>query len=471
MQTLTVHVDFLLRRSSLFAAIPFLFFCCPSLFAQTVSASSQTAKATASVVAPQPLAVEDASFGLADGLIRELRNGGYVLYVRHGALLPTSVDKQGAGEWWKDCQNTRRIGPEVQAQMRVLAEAFSRQKIAIYEILTSEFCRAYDTAVLLGVAAPKRNAALNEFGPPGNPPQSATTLSSYAAGIQQLLARPTPPKTNRVLVGHLLPPTVIHPSLSTLPESHTAIFKIEPGNRFHYITTLSPGQWQWIGKQVVVDFVPTIAAQPPQVTAVPTPAPNIPVIDPAKEMKGAALLQALRKGGFNLYMRHAISNIGQDGNLNQIPFWWDNCAIQRNIADTGREQAHKVGAAIRELNIPVSQVLTAQFCRTRDTGHAMGLGPIEITEDLNHQIGQRTGFDVNVARFRQLAEQPLKGTNRVLVSHTHGSPKTEERIMSSMQESEIVVYQPDGKGNTEPVARIPVAEWENLVKIAAAPKP
>ena len=471
MQTLTVHVDFLLRRSSLFAAIPFLFFCCPSLLAQTVSASSQTAKATASVVAPQPLAVEDASFGLADGLIRELRNGGYVLYVRHGTLLPTPVDKQGAGEWWKDCQNTKRIGPEVQAQMRALAEALSRQKIAVYEVLSSEFCRAYDTAILLGLAVPQRNAALNEFGPLSNRSQSATHLSIYAAGIQQLLVKPTPPKTNRVLIGHLLPPTIIHASLSTLPESHTAIFKIEPGNRFHYITTLSPGQWQWIGKQVVADFVPVTAVQPPQVTIAPAPPANIPMIDPAKEIKGAALLQALRKGGYNLYMRHAISNVGQDGNLIQTPFWWDNCMIQRNIADTGREQARKVGAAMRDLKIPISQVLTAQFCRTRDTGHEMGLGPIEITEDLNHQIGQRIGFDVNAARFKQLTEQPTKGTNRVLISHTHGSPKTEERIMGSLQEAEIVVFQPDTKGGTEPVARIPLGEWDNLIKTAVAPNP
>ena len=73
------------------------------------------------------------------------------------------------------------------------------------------------------------------------------------------------------------------------------------------------------------------------------------------------------------------------------------------------------------------RVLTAQFCRARDTGHAMGLGPIEITETLNHQIGQRVGFDVNAARFTQLAEKPPKGAS-------------------------------------EPVARIPVTEWGNLIK-------
>ena len=461
------------RRIGLFATTAMLSLYCIPSFSQTVSASSQTAKATANVAIAEPLAVEDASFGLAEGLIRELRNGGYVLYVRNGAVLPGSTDNITSGEWWKDCQNTKRIGPEVQAQMRAIAGALSRQRIIVHEVISSEFCRAFDTAGLLGLSTPQRNAALNDFTAITNKLQGSTSsvssLANYTAGIQQLLVKPTPPRANRILVGHSLPASIIHPALSILQEGHTAIFKVETGNRFHYITTLSPGQWQWIGKQTVADFVPPIAV-PPQVTAVPA-APNLPLIDAAKELKGVALVQALRRGGLNLYMRHALSNVGQDGNLIQTPMWWDNCAIQRNIADAGREQAHKVGAAMRELKIPISQVLTAQFCRTRDTGHAMGLGPIEITEDLNHQIGQRIGTDVNTARFKQLVEIPAKGTNRLLVSHTHGSPKSEERIMGSLQEAEIVVFQPDNKGGSEPIARIPVTEWDNLIKSEAAAKP
>ncbi|MEP7154629.1 MAG: hypothetical protein ABI905_02580 [Betaproteobacteria bacterium] len=216
-------------------------------------------------------------------------------------------------------------------------------------------------------------------------------------------------------------------------------------------------------------------SQPPTaltITAVPAPIPSqppqIPQIAPEKELKGVPLVQALRRGGFNLYMRHAQATVGQDGNLIQTPVWWENCAIQRNISDLGKEQARKVGEGIRQLKIPINQVFTAQFCRTRETGYALGLGPLDITEDLNHQIGQRTGFDVNAARFKRLGEIPPKGTNNLLVSHTHGSARAEERIMGGMQENEIVVYQPDGKGGAEPIARIPLAEWELLAKAIAA---
>lgn len=437
-------------------------------YSQTVSTSLQTEKAPAGAVYAPVFGVADEPFALADALVRELRNGGYALYLRHGAVVHGPRGKAGPGEWSTDCQNASHVGPEVRLRMRAIAEALSRQRILVSETLSSEFCPAVDTASLLGLAAPQRTAALNDFAALRGNARSATAVATYAAGIQLLLTKPATQKSNRVLVGHVLAPGTVHPALSTLEAGHTAIFKVESASRFHYITTLSPGQWQWIGKQVVAEDAAPLA---PQVTIAPPQPPSIPLINAAKELKGTALVQALRRGGFNLYMRHALANVGQDGNLIQTPVWWENCAIQRNLADAGRDQARKVGDSIRELKIPVSQVLTAQFCRTRDTGHTLGLGPIEVTEDLNHQIGQRAGFDVNAARFKQLAEIPQRGTNRILISHTHGSPKAEERIMGAMQEAEIVVFQPDGKGGSEPVARVPLVEWDTLIKIGAAAQP
>ena len=442
--------------------------------AQTVGANTGTATATASVqpVNSAGLTILDEPYALYEGLVRELRNGGYVLYMRHGVVLPTSADKRVPGTaWWQDCANTQRLAPDAQPRARAIAEALQRQRIIIFEVHTSEFCRAVDTAAHFGLMAARRTPALNDFS--ALPDQLPHTMRRYAEGIQLLLSEPTPTKVNRVLIGHPLPVNTLHPALTNLPEGHVAIFKAESSGRYHFLSSLSPGQWQWIGKQMVSDLpnaktpAQTLAGNPQVVQAAPIPAAQI-LIAPEKELKGAPLVQALRRGGFNLYMRHAQSTVGQDGNLLQTPNWWENCAIQRNMSDLGKEQAKKVGDALKTLKIPVEQILTAQFCRTRETAHHMGLGPIEVTEDINHQIGQRAGFDVNLARFKRLSEMPAAGTNTLLVSHTHGSPRVEERIMGGIQEAEIVVYQPDGKGGSEPVARIPVPEWEALMKISPA---
>ena len=93
-------------------------------------------------------------------------------------------------------------------------------------------------------------------------------------------------------------------------------------------------------------FAQTNAQKPPQET---TPAPSLPsppavivpaflpIVNPANELKGSALLEALRKGGFVLYMRHAETGVVTE-----------KCS-QSNLTAAGEEQARKVGAALREL--------------------------------------------------------------------------------------------------------------------------
>ena len=214
--------------------------------------------------------------------------------------------------------------------------------------------------------------------------------------------------------------------------------------------------------------VPAAVLTPLSATALPAapataPLQSASVFDPKTELKGAALVAALKLGGYVMYMRHAISTVGTDGALITTPNWWDNCAIQRNIADSGRLQARKVGLALRTVGVPVTEIKTSQFCRARDTAHELGLGAIEITEDLNHMVGQRQGFDVNAARLAQLCRKPAAGGNILLVSHTHGSPKPEERAMGTMQEAEIVVYRPKDAGGTEPIGRLLVSDWDAII--------
>jgi phosphohistidine phosphatase SixA len=215
------------------------------------------------------------------------------------------------------------------------------------------------------------------------------------------------------------------------------------------------------GKTTTTDI--SVAASAP-VSAQPAPLTPLPVIDPAKELTGMAIVLALQRGGYNLYMRHGAASIGQDASaLAQTPRWWENCTLQRNLAAEGREQARTVGLAMQKLKVALDMVKTSQFCRARDTAYAMGMDAIEITEDLNHQIGQRTGFDCNAARFRLLATPPPAGKNVLMISHTHGSPRAEERAMGQMQEAEIVLYRPNGKGGADPVARIALADWDTLL--------
>ena len=207
----------------------------------------------------------------------------------------------------------------------------------------------------------------------------------------------------------------------------------------------------------------TNAQTPPQETTppaslssspavVPVP-PTLPIVDPARELKGLALVEALRRGGFVLYMRHAETGLVTE-----------KCD-QSNLSPVGEENARNVGAALRELKIPIGAVRSSQPCRCADTARLLALGPVEITEDLN-PIAPREGFDIGAARAKRLAETPLAGTNTVLVSHLHGSRKKEEWLHLGM--AEIIVFRPEGNTHAEPVARVTVAGWTAL-KMALAP--
>ena len=187
---------------------------------------------------------------------------------------------------------------------------------------------------------------------------------------------------------------------------------------------------------------PAVAAQAPTIA----PAP-LPIVDPAKELKGPALLEALRKGGYVLYMRHAIT-----GTVTE------KCE-KSNLSPAGEEQARNVGAAIRELKIPIGAVRSSQPCRCVDTARLLGLGDVDITEDLN-PMAPREGFDIIAARFNRLNETPAAGKNTVLVSHLHGSRNKSEWLHLEM--GEIIVFRPIANARPEPVARIPVAGWAAL---------
>ncbi len=187
---------------------------------------------------------------------------------------------------------------------------------------------------------------------------------------------------------------------------------------------------------------------------VPPAIPVLPLVDPANELKGAKLVDALRGGGYVLYMRHAL----------QIPPTTEKCDTS-NLTPVGEEQARTVGAALRELKIPIGTLRSSQPCRNRDTARLLGFGPYELTDDLN-PAGLREGFDVSAARARQLQETPPRGTNTLLVSHLHGSVKKDEWM--HLEIAEIIAYRPDGKGasaSTTPVARVRVEGWAELIEL------
>jgi hypothetical protein len=75
-----------------------------------------------------------------------------------------------------------------------------------------------------------------------------------------------------------------------------------------------------------------------------------------------AAWQVLRDGGIVLF-RHAIAPGGGDPPGMRL----DDCSSQRNLDAAGRDQALRIGDAIRGAGIRIGAVLSSEWCRTMET--------------------------------------------------------------------------------------------------------
>ncbi len=109
----------------------------------------------------------------------------------------------------------------------------------------------------------------------------------------------------------------------------------------------------------------------------------------AVPMRGASASEeaawaALREGGIVLF-RHAIAPGGGDPPGMRL----GDCATQRNLDAAGREQARRIGAAIRAAGVEVGAVLASGWCRTVETAELAFPGRVVVEPAFNSFFGAR----------------------------------------------------------------------------------
>jgi len=127
-----------------------------------------------------------------EALLARLREGGHVALMRH-ANAPGTGDPPGLD--LADCGTQRNLDEEGRAQARRAGEAFRRQGIASARVLSSRWCRARETAELLGLGPVEHLPALDSsFGDSGASLDRTRELGAFIAGL--------PPDMPVVLVSH-----------------------------------------------------------------------------------------------------------------------------------------------------------------------------------------------------------------------------------------------------------------------------
>jgi phosphohistidine phosphatase SixA len=126
------------------------------------------------------------------------------------------------------------------------------------------------------------------------------------------------------------------------------------------------------------------------------------------------VIDRLKAGGHILMIRHALA----PGNGDPPNFKIGDCATQRNLDDTGRDQARSIGEWLRNNGVTSARVYSSQWCRCIETARLLNLGPVQELAALNSYYERVQDREPNLRALNDfISQQPIKGELIILVTH------------------------------------------------------
>ena len=81
-------------------------------------------------------------------LIQRLKEGGYIVYIRHTSTEKDYADQIDPNMDLKDCETQRKLSLKGVKEAHAIGIGIKENHIPIGEVITSEYCRAWKTANL-----------------------------------------------------------------------------------------------------------------------------------------------------------------------------------------------------------------------------------------------------------------------------------------------------------------------------------
>jgi phosphohistidine phosphatase SixA len=180
----------------------------------------------------------------------------------------------------------------------------------------------------------------------------------------------------------------------------------------------------------------------------------------AQSLNGEDLVKALRLGGYVIVMRPASSPMEAPDAKTANP---DNINHERQLDEQGRATAVAMGKALRELKIPVREVLSSPTYRALETVRFAQLGnPSPIAELGDGGRGMQSSTEAYAAWLRNRVTQFPAGTNTFLVTHFPNMSQAFPQLTANLADGEALIFGPDGKGGATLVARVKIEEWPRM---------
>ena len=174
----------------------------------------------------------DAALGPVE-LVERLREGGYVVYLRHAATDASPEDAPVVD--FDDCRTQRLLNQTGRGQSRSIGRAFRDLGIPVGDVLSSEYCRARETAEL-AFGRYEDEPALTGF-----PNEGDDTYAGRVRATRELLARAPAERENTILVAHIK--NLEAAAEVSVDEGGLAVFEPLGGTRFRHLGSLPAEAW------------------------------------------------------------------------------------------------------------------------------------------------------------------------------------------------------------------------------------
>lgn len=177
--------------------------------------------------------------------INDLRLGGYVIVLRHGA---TVSDKTGPDSMSRpNASAQRQLNEQGREQARSIGESLRKLKIPVGLVITSPIQRAVDTGRLLGFGDVTATPDLAESGHGDAPDET----NRHAQAFRKLVAQRPPADNNVVIVTHK--PNIVDAfgqDWANVSEGEASVFEPDGSGGYRLIARVQASEWSRLAQEL-----------------------------------------------------------------------------------------------------------------------------------------------------------------------------------------------------------------------------
>ncbi len=167
-------------------------------------------------------------------LIENMRQGGYVLYMRHAASNRSQTDTNTQD--LSNCATQRNLSTQGREQAKAIGQSIKSLNIPIASVISSPYCRCVDTAQLAFGRVVKSDDLRFTIS------EDEAETKRLSSALQKRLSTPPPAGTNTVIVAHtgnLKEAAKVWPK----PEGVLHVFKPMGKGKFKHLGRIAPDEW------------------------------------------------------------------------------------------------------------------------------------------------------------------------------------------------------------------------------------